>query len=115
MNKHTPGPWGVAIDGSGLPDSSKRRPDNDEPYREACRVHAGDPEQGTLDNVAHVYRGSTDNFSDALAEQMANARLIAAAPDLLAACKVALNNINTSHKAAREIVAAAITKAEATV
>lgn len=62
MSKHTPGPWGISRICSTV-------------------VHAGEKERGIATTGGHQ-----DNSVDAeelLAENEANARLIAAAPDLL--------------------------------
>lgn len=68
MNKHTPGPWKVS---------------NYRPYD----IIARDPKESTYecgdnryDPIATVYRNHTQEF-------LANARLIAAAPELLEALK----------------------------
>lgn len=77
---HTAGPWIIdGPSGTGLQDSAKQY--KGKPYQEHSRIisesHA----------VAHVYQGSGDVGSpEALQEQLANARLIAAAPELLEAC-----------------------------
>lgn len=94
---HTPGPWTVTRSGSGEPDSLLARPDNGKPYIE--HAHVDGPQR--LDprfkkGVAVVYLGDgwgpNGDCDGALAEQEANAHLIAAAPDLLAAARIALNN-----------------------
>lgn len=69
MSKHTQGPW-------------KLVEVNDE----------------TVKGAVHVYGGgaaiTTDVWGPTLAESDANARLIAAAPDLLAACEEALRQLS---------------------
>lgn len=76
MSKHTPGPWSV----NGL----------DQPHdkdRTVCfRTKAGNPFY-----VACVYGEGV--LVSPSPERLANARLIAAAPDLLEACKAALEKI----------------------
>ena len=81
--KHTPGPWFVGQpSGSGTPDSCKQS--DGKPYREHSSVLTKIGEHEKL--VAHVYQGTGGVGSEAaLDEQSANANLIAAAPDLLAA------------------------------
>lgn len=81
--KHTPGQWRVgAASGTGEPDSMKQY--NGRPYQEHSEVTA------TIDGftkiVAHVYQGDGGVGSPrALSEQLANTRLMASAPDMLAA------------------------------
>lgn len=88
--KHTPGPWIINPSGSLEPESWKKRPDNGKPYREHGTIRPAAP--GGC--VAHVYLGDTwpENVDVALAEQEANARLISAAPCLLAAAQAVLDN-----------------------
>lgn len=78
-------PWQVeGPDGTGEPDSQKQY--NGKPYQEYSRVSGkkGEFRKG----VAHVYQGDKGPVGspEALEEQLANARLIAAAPELLDAC-----------------------------
>lgn len=79
--KTTPGPWRVGPpSGSGQPDSVKQY--NGKPFQEHSRVEAGEPP--CVKSVVHVYQGSAPLGSpEAVGEQLANARLIAASPDLL--------------------------------
>lgn len=86
----TKGTWVVgAPSGSGQPDSVKKY--KGKPYREHHIVQATNPSTGFVKGIAHIYQGDADVGSpEALAEQHANALLIAAAPDLLAACEAAL-------------------------
>jgi hypothetical protein len=78
----TAGKWKVTRSGSGEPDSVKQY--NGEPYIEYGSVESfGNMRRK---RVCHVYQGDGGVGSpEALAEQEANARLIAAAPDLLEA------------------------------
>ena len=84
MNKttFTKGPWAVgAPDGTGEADSGKQY--NGKPYKEHCRVEARN-RQGFIKNVCHIAQGEGGVGSpQALSEQHANARLIAAAPEML--------------------------------
>ena len=95
MTQHTPGPWAVA-------DWSKG------PNGEASSYHpfpviAGSNGHG----VAEVLMGQKKG--------MANARLIAAAPELLEACRVALAGLLPYEKSvSRNNLEAAIAKAEGT-
>jgi len=66
--KHTPGPWTLGADG-GL---TLRR-------------------EGACDDVAHYYSNEIMQLPPDLT--MANAKLIAAAPDLLEACEAALDEV----------------------
>lgn len=98
MVKHTPGPWnvmepaanedGIAVVGGGQPLSS---------------------EEGM---VAWCQRYMHTDGHDT--ENMANARLIAAAPELLEACKVGIESIDpvTENAEVRKILRDAINRAE---
>lgn len=82
---YTAGPWLVdGPDGTGQPDSVKQY--KGKPYQEYSRVRATNKK-----GVAHIYHGHGDVGSpEALQEQLANARLIAAAPELFEACLMAV-------------------------
>lgn len=69
--------------GTGEPDSVKQF--EGKPYQEYGQVHTEpDPVTGYRKGIAHVYQGEGGVGSpQALAEQKANATLIAAAPELL--------------------------------
>lgn len=82
MSKHTPGPWFV------VNDAIYRRPKNDL-YQYGGSV-AGDMP------LATVSRGWFNDFDGYPAE--ANAQLIAAAPDLLAACKLHIDTISNQKR-----------------
>ena len=70
---HTPGPWKI------------------DPSEEFPLAVIVDDEDGELDGVCICeLQGEFDDKSSATPEQMSNARLIAAAPELLEACKYAL-------------------------
>lgn len=69
MNGHTPGPW--AIDGDTRP-------------AEICTIH-GIPKSESNENGFTYIRGAIGYWDASEAENMANANLIAAAPELLAA------------------------------
>lgn len=75
MSEHTPGPWRVdetvALGAYGV-------------WTDYA-THPGDDGQGYPSEVCSVYRGNTSDFDRPT--RNANARLIAAAPQLLAACK----------------------------
>jgi hypothetical protein len=86
MNKHTPGPWQYAFEGGT-----------------AAFIMEGD---GTT--VAKI---STTENSTAHRNLPANARLIAAAPDLLEALKFAQSIIGHPDDAGSQMIAAAIAKA----
>lgn len=84
MSKHTPGPWEVA--------------ENDDEFEcvdifdmglMAIIDDLGDP-------VAHV-ESWVDDGDDKHEEAMANARLIAAAPDLLSACEMMLDQLKCDY------------------
>jgi hypothetical protein len=94
MSKHTPGPW------------QTDQAEHDAPYQD-IRIHAG---KGSIccvwidDAPLHDYN----------AEQRANARLIAAAPELLEALKRLMSETTTMQDAleAAQQARAAIAKAE---
>lgn len=69
---HTPGPWRAGV--CNAEDEAERRGE----FEVACVPH-------------HMYGSSVfapgEYYSDSVAEHEANCRLIAAAPELLAACK----------------------------
>lgn len=86
--KHTPGPWEF------------------EPTGHGPGHIAADCEGAIRDGVATVWgRTSEDTFD-------ANARLIAAAPDLLAACKGLIENIDNPDWSDIDKIRAAIARAE---
>ena len=75
MNRHTPGPWSYEEDGGGSCFAFEVR----QPRTE------GGPR-----GIALVYGNASDDGAPTL-EDTENARLMAAAPDLLAACEAVLN------------------------
>lgn len=112
---HTPGPWRVAIDGT----NTGRGPvilgeDNyydDGSPREICKLETSEM-RGSLAVHPHARWRRTRDAD----EIDANARLIAAAPDLLEACKLATkvffhNNLRSSFPEAMEALSDAIAKA----
>jgi hypothetical protein len=93
---HTPGPWEIDYD---------TRP------AEVCTVH-GLPQDGE-DQLGYAYvRGAIGYWDADAAENLANLRLIAAAPDLLAAARQALTEcVDLMATPAGEALEAAIAKA----
>lgn len=92
---HTPTPWAIDLDG------------NNEPLRARDNIVVSGSDG---DVVCEVMDGEERNDGQA----MPNARLIAAAPDLLAACREALDYIGTQSKGAtQDMLRAAIAKATA--
>ena len=82
MSEHTPGPWAIGWDGTGEVDSWKKHPATGEPYQEPGHIFA----DGRA--LLRMAAGRNDrDFDDDLAERSANARLIAAAVDLLEAAE----------------------------
>lgn len=65
----------------------------------------------------HIWHGDihiaalTQNWSDGGTQKLANARLIAAAPDLLAALQAICDGVNWAHADCREVARAAIKQA----
>lgn len=101
--KHTPGPWGSPRTGGSF---AARKDSNFGGY--ACMLHATNGNR--IERVAKVYGGDADSAAVA----SANARLIAAAPDLLAACERALAQlleVNPHPVRTIEALRAAIAKA----
>ena len=98
--KHTPGPWEI---------------DTDTRPAEICTIHGVTP-QGE-DGQGWVYvRGALGRWDDTPKERMANARLIAAAPDLLAALDALLLDIGGASSLPGAVMArAAIAKATGAV
>lgn len=108
IDRCTKGPWAVSTSGSGEPDSAKRD-HNGKPYQEASGVYAL-RDDGTKNGVAHILWGTFAAIpkSDgrpvgmqkylptpaAIAEQTANAHLIAAAPELYEALTHALEDLD---------------------
>ena len=86
MSGHTPGPW-IISQPTGYNDS------------------------GAIEQIGTGFVIASDIFGKSKEETEANARLMAAAPDLLAACKVALYNL-ASPESLRHILEDAINKAE---
>jgi hypothetical protein len=73
---HTPGPWFVGAQNDALFIIDKKpRPSNDYPWHDY-----------DVAAIAKVYRDGDNGIEDA------NANVLAAAPQLLAACKAALND-----------------------
>lgn len=96
---HTPGPWSVY--GCAI-------------YQNDC-WNAGNNEGGV--RIGSTFQGSDEDLNDECPSevQYANARLIAAAPELLEACKLALDCIGKGEMPdtlARNTLESAISKAE---
>ena len=75
MADHTPGPWYVEIDEHRAPS-----------HWYAAAIHVGSPFDASHRTVARVSQAEPSWDEAVQAQVEANARLIAAAPDLLAAC-----------------------------
>lgn len=112
MNKHTPGPWEACHDGKCKCRQVWSIPGD-------CPVFtANDKGEKVLVGLIHHEWGDDLDliYGEIPAEQQeANARLIAAAPDLLEACKLVLENIApkySSYHICVEKLRAAISKAE---
>lgn len=81
MNKHTPGPW-----------FAKRPfPDDEDDYGTGIWIEAADSD-GFMSSLAQVRYGCTEAAE--VGDIKANALLISAAPDLLAALEMLLNETN---------------------
>ena len=111
-DKHTPGPWGLW--------SEEGHDKHGHPLISVCRNSQGPLPSGWLSvqpDGEHVCIAEARGKDDETA--LANARLIAAAPDLLAACKEAIRLHNYTGDDATDfaacvdgLLAAAIAKAE---
>ena len=77
MKQHTPGPWRVKKDQGEL------------------QVWRHEPNESPITRIAAVCR---QPFPIDHGDHVANARLIAAAPDLLAACRLMLDAVNDIHR-----------------
>jgi hypothetical protein len=97
VSKHTPGPWYTDAEGYGTP-AIYARPDDQYTPIAALR----DP---------YAYRAPRPPEADSFDELKANALLIAAAPDLLAACEFALSLEDSGAWAAPGELAAALRSA----
>lgn len=103
MSKHTPGPWWLGRDPCH--------------YDSLTSISGGSDSNGGIRSVAEVGGHDVD-------EAEANARLIAAAPDLLAACEAALVQVTrdndergvptNEHRGTQWMLEAAIAKAKGT-
>lgn len=92
--KHTPGPWGVGAEGAGYP------------------VNAAQPKWHGGGKAICACRPA-NRTSEAYAEARANARLIAAAPDLLAVAQMVLDTASdTTPPELLAAATAAVAKAE---
>jgi len=113
MSKFTPGPWEWVSDYP--PDGDDRAPINILTFRlERNEAHFyGNPELDGANNRSVIHCGEYDVIGgDTPEERVANARLIAAAPDLLEACQFALGYYPGPHTENRDKkLRAAITKA----
>lgn len=99
--KHTPGPWATAVDIASL--------DGLTPSGSLC-VTSETKQPGMRGNVGCVCVVSPpSNTTD---EDQANAHLIAAAPDLLAACKASLEEKQFHSHGTVKMLCDAIAKAE---
>jgi len=87
MIKHTPGPWGVKYNGEGYPE-----------------IHGSEAVDAVTEARHHwiatllpcpatLYLNQKHRETGQVKEREANARLIAAAPDLLAACEAGLQRL----------------------
>ena len=91
--KHTAGPWRLGWPSGSLESDSRRKTADGVPYRVYHTVDGVTRNGKYAKGVAHVYLGEYEEgklfekTKPMLEEQLANALLIAAAPDLLEALK----------------------------
>lgn len=98
MSKHTEGPWELA---------KSNNPDSDQVEDRLVYAEIG----GEKFHIAEVYQYQNDNHHKVGGTTLANARLIAAAPELLEAAKYAWDNMPSGQYMVRDKLRAAITKA----
>ncbi len=91
--KHTPGPWFVKE--QGFPDIRVAAPPEDDEYDYYIVAEIAFNDDSTVDDIDE--------------EDLANARLISAAPDLFEACRRAAGHVNESE--VENLLAAALEKA----
>ena len=103
--KHTPGPWNVDCDSVSYAQSQT---DHTQPL---LTVHSAKTNivYVELSVLNHEGVGCNSSFDE---EQKANARLIAAAPDLLDACKAARDALTDGNEVVWQKLVSAIAKAE---
>jgi len=118
--KHTAGPWRLGWPSGSLESDSLRKTGDGVPYRVYHTVDGVTRSGKYAKGVAHIYLGEYEKdklfkkTQPMLEEQLANALLITAAPELLEACKDMVTRLDNSpysselEKKAR----AAIAKAE---
>jgi len=95
MSEHTPGSWSVLLHSEG---------------EQVLNVIAGEPTYtGTGAKAKWIAELDDSSLEGEYGENEANARLIAAAPDLLEACRIAMGSVQED--ATRLIIKAAIDKA----
>lgn len=97
---HTPGPWFVERLGSIIP------------WTDALTISAK-VERGGIIHIAHTTRGFEGDGTECDSSAQANAKLIAAAPELLDACKFAFAAMNSEEgrDRAKDALISAIHKA----
>ena len=91
--KHTAGPWALGWPSGNLASDSRKKTADGVPYRVYHTVNGVQRNGKYAKGVAHIYLGEYEEgklfekTKPMLEEQLANALLIAAAPDLLEALK----------------------------
>ena len=118
--KHTAGPWALGWPSGNLASDSRVKSADGVPYRIWHTVDGIKRNGIHKKGVAHIYGGEYEEgrifekTKPMLEEQLANAMLIAAAPELLEACKAMVTRLdNSPYSSELEIMArAAISKAE---
>jgi hypothetical protein len=97
--KHTPGPWSFLEEGRTEEEGNRGRP----------LTVCGGP--GGSEDLVNVYSRDDATVSIVREEAIANARLIAAAPELLEACEEALGTLNGAEIALPGYVVSALERA----
>ena len=118
--KHTAGPWALGWPSGSLESDSLRKTGDGVPYRVYHTVNGVQRNGKYAKGVAHIYLGEYEEgklfekTKPMLEEQLANAMLISAAPELLKVCKDMVSRLDNSPFSfeLEKVARAAIAKAQ---